>query len=64
MWSSTATTTKEVKGDIDMGSYVIKTCTVSASFDEEVDLNTALSDFSKVLFVFTITLVDKFRLKI
>ena len=33
-----------------MGSYVIKTCTVSASFDEEVSLNSALSDFSKMLF--------------
>lgn len=51
MWSSTATTMKEVKGrDIDMESYVLNTSTISASFDEEVDLNTALSDFSKVLF--------------
>jgi hypothetical protein len=39
-----------VKGDIDMESYVMKTCTVSASFDEEVNLNSALSDFSKALF--------------
>lgn len=51
MWSSTATTTKEVKErDIDMESYVLNTSTISASFDEEVDLNRALSDFSKVLF--------------
>lgn len=50
MWSSTATTMKEVKGDIDMESYVLNTSTISASFDEEVTLNSALADFSKVLF--------------
>ena len=50
MWSSTATTINGVKGDIDMESYVLNTSTISASFDEEVDLNQALSDFSKVLF--------------
>lgn len=33
-----------------MESYVLNTSTISASFDEEVNLNRALSDFSKVLF--------------
>lgn len=33
-----------------MDSYVLNTSTISASFDEDVTLNSALADFSKVLF--------------
>lgn len=33
-----------------MESYVLNTSTISASFDAKVTLNSALADFSKLLF--------------
>lgn len=46
-----------------MDSYVLNTSTISASFDEDVTLNSALADFGKALFeegfVTVRTLYDK-----
>lgn len=50
MWSSTVTITKEVKGDTDMENYIISTCTIDATFDEDITLDSACSDFGKMLF--------------
>lgn len=50
MWSSTVTTTKEVKGDIDMESYVERNYTMSMDYWEDESLNGALKDFVNRMF--------------
>ena len=50
MWSSTATTTKEVKGDTDMESYVERNYTMSMDYWEDESLNDALKDFANRMF--------------
>lgn len=51
MWSSTATSTKEVKGDTDMKSYVERNYTMSMDYWEEESLDDALNDFANRMFV-------------
>lgn len=50
MWSSTVTTTKEVKGDIDMKGYVERTYTMSMDYWENTSLDDALKDFADRMF--------------
>lgn len=50
MWSSTATITKEVKGDTDMKSYVERNYTMSMDYWEDESLSDALKDFADRMF--------------